>query len=192
MNPEPAVASLDPQEASSHMPDERRGHEPAVSRRVGDKVEGGRVRRPVHGAHVPAGAYEPDARARAVLRGRTFAEADLRAAGGTYGLDEVRVLLNGISRQAVDKRVNEGALLAVPGPHGARRFPTAQFDEHGGVVDGLKAVSKALGASSPWAVLNFLVNGNDGLAGRRPIDVLRDGQIEPVVAAAVSIGQQGA
>jgi hypothetical protein len=141
---------------------------------------------------IPAAAYEPDARARAILRGRKHAEADLRAAGGAYDLDDVRALLNNISRQAIDKRVHEGALLAVPGPSGRRRFPTAQFDRHGNVVTGLKAVSDALGFASSWAVLNFLVNANDGLAGRRPIDVLQGGEVEPVVAAAARIGIQGA
>lgn len=143
-------------------------------------------------AGIDSVAYEPDARAKAILRGKAYAAEDLRAAGGTYSVDDVRALLNDISRQAIDKRVNEGALLAVPGPSGARRFPTAQFDKHGGVVQGLKRVRKALGFSSPWAVLNFLVNGNDHLNGRRPIDVLHQGDVDPVVTAAASIGVQGA
>jgi len=161
-----------------------------------------RIRRPViapHGivkkveqAQINEEAYKPDARARAILRGRSFAAADLGAAGGAYTVDEVRALLNNVSRQALDKRVKEGALLAVPGPGGTRRFPTAQFDGYGGLVKGLKDVQKALGFSSPWAVLNFLVNENDYLNRRRPIDALRQGEIEPVITAATSIGVQGA
>ena len=141
---------------------------------------------------IDAEAYEPDARAKAILRGRAYAAEDLKAAGGAYRVEEVRALLNNISRQAVDKRVKEGALLAVPGPGGARRFPTAQFDKHGGLVKGLKNVQKALSFSSPWAVLNFLVNENDHLNRRRPIDVLCEGEMEPVIAAAMSVGVQGA
>jgi hypothetical protein len=100
--------------------------------------------------------------------------------------------LNGVSRQAVDKRVADGSLLAVPGPQGRRRFPTLQFNDDGSLVEGLKAVRQALGFSSPWAVLNFLVNPNDALGGRKPIEVLRRGQVNLVVDAARSVGVQGA
>jgi hypothetical protein len=137
-------------------------------------------------------AYQPDARAKAILRGKTFALEDLKAAGGSYGIEEVRALLDGVSRQAVDKRVSDGALLAVPGPSGHRRFPTIQFNSDGSLVKGLKQVREALGFSSPWAELNFLVNQNERLSGRRPIEALRAGDLEPVLAAAHSIGVQGA
>ena len=161
--------------------------------RSGKTRDAGRgVTRDVSDAHVGAEVFEPDARARAILCGRSYAAQDLKAAGGSYGLDEVRALLNDITRQAVDKRVTEGTLLAVPGPGGSRRFPTAQFDKQGVAVKGLKEVRKALGFSSPWAVLNFLVNGNDHLNGRRPIDALYQGEVGLVVAAAASVGVQGA
>jgi hypothetical protein len=143
-------------------------------------------------AGIDAEAFQPSARARAILRGRKYAAEDLKAAGGAYSLEDVRALLNGISRQAVDKRVSEGALLAVPGPSGRRRFPTVQFNPDGALVKGLKDVQAALGFSSPWAVLNFLVNENDHLNGQQPIEVLRLGDVGPVVAAAGSIGVQGA
>jgi hypothetical protein len=137
-------------------------------------------------------AFEPDARARAILRGRQFAHKDLAAAGGAFDLTQVRALLNDVSRQAVEKRVNSGSLLVVPGPSGRPRFPALQFDRDGRLVKGLKEVQAALGFSSPWAVLNFLVNGNDHLAGCQPIEVLRRGEIDTVVAAAHSVGVQGA
>jgi hypothetical protein len=137
-------------------------------------------------------AYEPDARAKAVLRGIAYAEEDLKAAGGTYDVDDVRSLLRGVSRQAVDKKVAEGSLLAVPGPSGRRRFPTAQFTEDGSVVKGLKEVQAALGFTSRWAVLNFLVNSHDLLGAERPIDVLRRGDVTRVVEAARRSGVHGA
>lgn len=146
----------------------------------------------VSDAQIGAEAFAPDARARAILRGKLYARRDLEASGGAYDTAQVRALLNDVTRQAVDKRVSEGSLLAVPGPRGARRFPTAQFDRHGGVVRGLREVKQALGYESPWAVLNFLVNGNDHLGGRRPIDALHGGEVGPVVAAAASVGVQGA
>src|SRR5260221_194590 len=61
---------------------------------------------------VEASAFAPGARAKAMLRGLEIAQADLRASGGSYSLDQVRQLLHGVSRQSVDKRVREGSLLA--------------------------------------------------------------------------------
>ncbi|WP_374346492.1 hypothetical protein [Phenylobacterium sp.] len=137
-------------------------------------------------------AFEPNARARAILRGVQFAQEDLQEAGGAYDIEEVRALLHGVTRQAVDKKVKEGSLLVVPGPSNRRRFPTLQFKDDGSVVEGLQAVQKALGYSSPWSVLNFLINPQDGLGGQKPIDRLRAGDIAAVVGAARQIGVQGA
>ncbi|MEH2668143.1 hypothetical protein DXU07_01455 [Bradyrhizobium elkanii] len=137
-------------------------------------------------------AFAPDARALAVLEGVRIAQEDLRRSGGAYDLDQVRTLLRGISRQAVDKRVQEGSLLAVPGPSNHRSFPTLQFNVDGAVVEGLKSVQEALPTNNPWTVLNFLAQPDDRLGGRKPIDLLREGKVELVVEAARRMAQQGA
>lgn len=116
-------------------------------------------------------AFEPDARSRAVLAGIRIAQEDLRHAGGAYDLEQVRTLMRGVSRQAVDRRVQEGSLIAVPGPGNRRSCPTAQFTRDGSVVPGLKAVRDALRTTNPWTVLNFLINSDSRLNGRKPIDL---------------------
>jgi hypothetical protein len=137
-------------------------------------------------------AYEPDARSLAILEGVRIAQEDLREAGGAYDLDQVRTLMRGVSRQAIDKRVQEGSLLAVPGPSNRRSYPTLQFNSDGTVVDGLKAVSEVLPTRNPWTILNFLAQPDDRLSGRKPIDVLKEGKIDLVIEAAQRMGQQGA
>jgi hypothetical protein len=136
-------------------------------------------------------AFEPDARSRALLRGRKMAEANLLASGGAYNLEEVRTLMQGVSRQRIYKRVQDGSLLAVPGPSNNWHYPTVQFQADGSVVKGLRAVREALPTRNPWAVLNFLVQPDDRLNGRKPIELLKAGEIEDVVDAARSMGQQG-
>jgi hypothetical protein len=136
-------------------------------------------------------AYEPDDRALAILRGHKIVRHELLNAGGAYDLDQVRSLLNGITRQAVDKRVRDGTLLAVPGPKNRRRYPTVQFDLDGSLVEGLKETQAALPSQNAWVVLNFLVQENTTLDGEKPIDLLRSGQMIRVVAAARSMGEQG-
>jgi len=104
-------------------------------------------------------AYAPDARSLAILEGVRIAQEDLREAGGAYDLDQVRTLMHGVSRQAIDKRVQEGSLLAVPGPSNRRSYPTLQFNSDGTVVEGLKAVSEALPTRNPWSILNCVASG---------------------------------
>ncbi|HEV7370919.1 hypothetical protein [Arenibaculum sp.] len=139
-----------------------------------------------------ADAYAPDARARAILRGREIAENDLRASGGAYEMDQVRMLMGNISRQAVAKKVAQDALLAVDGLKGSRRYPTVQFQGDGSVVPGLRAVLRALPDKNPWVRLNYLVNPEPRLGRRRPIDLLREGKVDAVVHAARLMGEQGA
>lgn len=135
-------------------------------------------------------AYALSPKAKALLRGRQIAEQDLRAAGGAYDLQQVTELLR-ISRQAVDKKVKDDALLAVPGPNGQRRYPAAQFGPDG-LPAGLKAVLRALPSLSAWFRLNFLANPDPLLDGRRPIDVLHQGRVDEVVAVAKRVAEQGA
>jgi len=143
-------------------------------------------------AKVGKDAFEPDARARAVLRGIEIAEADLARAGGAFNLGQVQKIMHGISRQRIERRVQEGSLLAVPGPSNRRRYPTVQFNADGTVVQGLKELQSALDYSSPWAVLNFLISPDDLLAGEAPIDLLRRGEVASVIESARRIGVQGA
>ena len=153
---------------------------------------GARQGSPAKPGPIDLSAYEPDARARAILRGRRTVEEDLKQSGGAYELDEVRELLHGISRQMVDRKVKDGSLLAVTGPSSRRVYPTVQFNKDGLLVAGLKAVREALPTENPWAVLNFLVRPDSRLDGRKPIDLLREGHVDVVVQAARGMGEQGA
>lgn len=141
---------------------------------------------------VDKSAFAPDARSRAVLEGVRIAQQDLRDAGGAYDLNEVRTLMRGVSRQAIDKRVQEGSLLAVPGPSNRRSYPTLQFNRDGTVVPGLKAIREALQTSNSWTVLNFLSHPDVRLGRRKPIELLKSGQLNLVLEAARRHCEQGA
>ena len=180
-----------PESAAADVAIRQTGHYVQVTSQVAARIRAARRKRSVK-AVINAEAFKPDARARAVLRGIAYAQEDLETSGGAYDIDEVRTLLHGVTRQAVDKRIADGSLIAVPGPSGRRRFPTVQFNDDGSIVSGLKEVQAALGYSNPWSVLNFLVNESDALHGARPIDVLRRGDGEAVVRAARNVGVQGA
>lgn len=134
------------------------------------------------GGGIDPDAFQPGPKALALLRGRRIAEADLRESGGAFDLAQVTALLD-ISRQAVAERVRQGSLLAVPGPGGSRRYPAFQFTPWG-VPAALRNILQALPSDDPWFCLNWLVNPSPQLAGRRPWDLVRQGEVEPVLAAA--------
>jgi hypothetical protein len=134
---------------------------------------------------------DTDARDRATRRGIEYMEKDLKDAGGAYDIDELRHVLGGVSLREVDERVAGGSILEIRDENKRRRFPKMQFNDEGTVVAGLKSVSESFPSRSSWALLNFLVNPQDGLGGAKPIDLLRSGATQEVVAAAHRIGQQG-
>ena len=144
---------------------------------------------PAIDSDLTADAFAAGPRARALLRGREIAAEDLKRSGGSYSLDEVRRLLNGVSRQSVEKRVREGRLLAVSGPNNKRYYPVAQFRDDGSVVEGLREVQRALATENGYAVLNFLVNANPQLDGLKPLDLLKRGEVGRVVEAAERTGE---
>lgn len=177
--------------------DQKRGEKTKQSNIIGRFIENGETNEIVlesigvdQMTAVEADAFAPDAKARALLRGVMQAKQDLIAAGGAFSMDEVCALLGDISRQAVHKKVQAGALLAVRGPHGRTVFPTFQFTSSGPIA-GLSRLSEAFESTNPWMLLNFLVHPDDRLGDRRPIDVLKEGDVDAVVAAARSLGQQG-
>jgi hypothetical protein len=96
----------------------------------------------------------------------------------------------GISRQAATGRAETGSLLAVL-DRGAYRFPRWQFDPRGpdGVVPGLPDVLEALEPQTAFSKLVFLKRPNKTLDEREPIEVLRRGECERVLAAAHAAAQ---
>jgi hypothetical protein len=96
----------------------------------------------------------------------------------------------GISRQAATGRAESGSLLAVL-DRGAYRFPRWQFDPRGpdGVVPGLSEVLGALEPQPAFSKLVFLSRPNKTLDEREPIELLRRGERERVLAAAHAAAQ---
>lgn len=91
----------------------------------------------------------------------------------------------GISRQAATARAETGSLLAVL-DRGAYRFPTWQFDPRGpdGVLAALPAVVRALDPQPAFSKLVWLTRPNTTLDKSEPLELLRRGEYERVLAAA--------
>ena len=131
-----------------------------------------------------------DTRSRALLRRKEITQHKIETVGGAFTLGQVCQVMGCVSRQAIERRVREGRLLAVPGPSNRRVYPAVQFGSDGEVVPGIKEVLHALPMVNHWEVLKFLVTSDISLGNRKPIDLLREGSIEPVVQSAANLINQ--
>jgi len=133
---------------------------------------------------------ERDPLAPARLRGLEVRQRLLEAEGGVLTAGEVGSTL-GITRQAVDNRRKRKTLIAVQLGKRGYRYPAWQFSG-GQVLPGLDRILRVLGDLTPWMQMAFFLNDNAWLKNRRPLDLLRLGEIEPVLMAAQQYGEQSA
>lgn len=130
-------------------------------------------------AHPDLSSSEPLQRARvrgALRRAEILSSPEMLSAAAAGG--EI-----GISRQAIDKRRRNGALLALPAGKDYR-YPAWQFAA-GATVPGLKDVLRALGDIDPWAKYRFFTSPSFTLDGRTPLKTLKSkGALGRVLQAA--------
>jgi hypothetical protein len=69
-------------------------------------------------------------------------------------------------------------------------YPVWQFAE-GGTLPGLQAVLAELSDVGPWMQAAFMLSADARLNGERPLDELRRGHVQQVIAAAHVYGEQG-
>jgi len=136
--------------------------------------------------------HEGDELAQARLRGLDASKKRVEAVSGFLDGAGVAQLL-GMTTAAVHKRYKAHQLLGIREEKRRIGYPGFQFDG-GRVVRDLPAVLQALsdGGVDEWAQLRFLAGANARLGGRSPMDALRAGDGERVLAAARAFGEHGA
>src|SRR6266700_3748388 len=100
----------------------------------------------------------------AMARGAAIKQELLTSSGGCLTASQMASAL-GITRQAVDKRRNRRALLAVPNGSGEYVYPACQFTSDG-VIPGLEDVLRAFQIHSPWTQLSVLLAATPALGGK--------------------------
>lgn len=113
----------------------------------------------------------------------------LEDAGGTLEVGGVAELL-GISPQAVHQRRRRGTLLALRRPNGRWVYPRFQF-EPVELANEIGAVLSEFSTDDPWTRLSVLLARAPSLGGQRPIDALREGDVEGAREAVSSFGVAG-
>ena len=98
------------------------------------------------------------------------------AAGGALTAEKVRELLGHKTIQAVYKAVKDRRLLMVE-DNGTKLFPVFQFDGNA-ILPGISKVLNAAPHTTGWAILQYLVGGDEGLDGMSPIALLKGSEAE--------------
>ena len=106
----------------------------------------------------------------------------------TISTTKVANLLGCSSRQTPLDRVKNQSLLAVK-DNGQWKYPLWQFDAEGtdGVFEGLPETIKALQVSN-LAKISWLTSPNSVFDDRTPLEMLKEGKLQPVINEAVGVG----
>ena len=153
-----------------------------------------RKRSPVQWAELANIAFEvtfsapesADKLAKAVMRGVSVRQQMAAADGGSVSAEETARQL-GVTKQSVINQYHAGKVLAWrTEKQGAIRFPVWQFDGERR-LPGLEAVLEVLNAGDvldDWGKIGFFLQTHGALGEKRPLDLLRENQLEPVLQVA--------
>jgi hypothetical protein len=125
----------------------------------------------------------------AFLQGAETKHALLKAEGGVLSAQQLAEHL-GITPQGLGKKRDRNQVFWLEIGDGYV-YPAFQMSPKG-LLPGIREVLEAFQEEDPWARVSFMLTGDARLGGRRPIDVLRDGDVASVTRAARGLGEHGA
>jgi hypothetical protein len=110
-----------------------------------------------------------------------------RALGELLTSAEARILLGGISREALRKRVLSGSVIALRDDADLIRYPRWQFDAANSVpFAAIKKLNEIFGEAGlePWTIAAFATAPQVELDDQTPVDAFADADLEPLLLAA--------
>lgn len=110
-----------------------------------------------------------------------------RALGELLTSAEARVLLGGVSREALRKRVVSGSVVALRDDADLIRYPRWQFDAANSAPFGaIKKLNEVFGDAGldAWTLAAFATAPQPELDDRTPVDAIADADLEPLLLAA--------
>ena len=72
------------------------------------------------------------------------------------------------------------------GVKGKYIYPLWQFTDTGETLSGLEKVLETLQELDPWMQITFFLNPNVRLGNKTPLEMLRKGEVEPVIISAIA------
>lgn len=125
--------------------------------------------------------------ARAIDEGEAFKRRELDHPSMLSGEEAARRV--GLTRQALDERRKAGTALALAHVKRGFKYPAWQFSDR--LAAPLEALWPVLAAVDAWEKYLFLTEPEPLLGGRAPIDALRAGERDAVLAVANTLLEDG-
>ncbi|MGO4741358.1 hypothetical protein AB4099_32900 [Bosea sp. 2KB_26] len=131
----------------------------------------------------------PDPLTEALLRGAEMKRNMLKGEGGALSAQQLADHL-GITPQGLGRKRERNQVFWLDIGDGYV-YPAFQIGKTG-LLRGIREVLNAFTVDDPWMRVNFMLTGDARLGSERPIDLLRQGEIDDVVVAAAAYGEHGA
>ncbi len=107
--------------------------------------------------------------------------AELKTAeGGAFTGAELATKFQ-LTASVLHRRRREHRVIFWRDPQHENRYPRWQFNEAGALLPGIQEVLQAFESFDEWRVMRYFLGPRKQLGGKRPLDLLRNGDIETVV-----------
>ena len=156
----------------------------------GNKVTHGQtvVKRPASSKAAPAKEDAPQS-FDPFEAGRRAVVAMQQAAGGAWTGSELEKELK-LTPATLHKRRSDRRIVFWKDAKNQFHYPKWQFNAAGAVLPGVKDVLKVLNSSDEWRVMRYFLAPRHQLDDQTPLDLLRAGDTDTVVAHAKAHGQE--
>lgn len=127
-----------------------------------------------------------DARA----RGLELVEIAKAAEGGAWSGEDLKRLFS-LTPSTLHRRRREHRIVYWRDARHAFFYPRWQFTDSGALLRGIEEVLGAFKSSDEWRIMRYFLTPRNELAGKRPLDLLRAGEVEKVVSHAHAHAAEG-
>jgi len=148
----------------------------AEARKVVEQLAA-RIKGLQHLLHVKFGIQDP------YKAGEAIAVALQNAEGGAYAASELPEQWQ-LSNAVLHRRRSEFRIVFWRDAKHAFHYPKWQFNEAGALLPGIQEVLQLFKSQDEWRVMRYFLGARQQLDGQRPLDLLRAGNIEAVLAHA--------
>jgi hypothetical protein len=106
-----------------------------------------------------------------------------RAEGGAYSSAQLGELFN-LSAAVLHRRRGEHRIIYWRDPKNSYFYPCWQFNEAGALLPGIQEILQTFGSQDEWRIMRYFLGARQQLGGQRPLDLIRAGKIDAVLAHA--------
>jgi hypothetical protein len=106
-----------------------------------------------------------------------------QAEGGAYSSAQLGEQFN-LSAAVLYRRRNEHRIVYWRDPKNSYFYPRWQFNEAGALLPGIQEILQDFKSQDEWRIMRYFLGPRKQLGNRRPLDLIRAGEIEAVLAHA--------